>query len=201
MSFGGRRADRAGNQLQCGTFESNRFMERTIFIAALGAAVAVTSCGERRAPASRTVSNAPVVPTTVFADAAPRDFPVGPTAITDRCALDSVNRLQPKATTAVPAGSAVSMSGWMADDDATIADRSLVVQLVRSERSFYALTTKRAPRHDVNATLGLASETPTGFELDAKLDAIPAGEYEIRLLAAARGRAVECATKRRLRIG
>jgi len=176
-------------------------MERTIFIAALGAAVAVTGCGERRAPGSRTVSNPAVVPTIAFADAPPRDFPGGQSTLTDRCSLDSVNRAQPKATTAVPAGSVVSMSGWMAGDDGTVADRSLVVHLARGERSFYALTTKRAPRHDVNATLGFASEIPTGFELDAKLDAIPAGDYEIRLLAPAHGRVVECATKRRLRIG
>lgn len=122
--------------------------------------------------------------------------------VTDRCALDSVNRVAPQAITSVAAGGGVRMSGWMAADDATIADPSLVVRLATGTRSFYARTTKRAARHDVNAKLGVDAANPSGFELDAVLDAVPAGDYDVSLLAPARGGGVaECATKRRLHIG
>ena len=176
-------------------------MERTILIAALGAAVALAGCSERRAPVSRTVSPVAVLPATAFADALPHDFPGGPMTVTDHCALDSVNRVAPQAVTSVPAGGSVAMSGWMAADDATSADPSLVVRLADGARSFYARTTKRAPRHDVNAKLGVDAASPTGFELDAALAAVPAGDYDVILLAPARGGVAECATKWRLRIG
>lgn len=176
-------------------------MERTILIAALGAAVALAGCSERRAPVSRTVSPVAATPATAFADVLPRDFPGGPMTVTDRCALDSLNRVAAQAVTSAAVGGSVSISGWMAADDATIADPSLVVRLAAGTRSFYARTTKRAARHDVNSKLGVDAANPTGFELDAALDAVPAGDYDVSLLAPARGGVAECATKRRLHIG
>lgn len=119
-----------------------------------------------------------------------RDEPVqltqGKQRNSSRCIIDVINQKKQtkKGTWTVKRGDGVSITGWAYGKDGTAAAEQLFVRITGSVQTYYAVTTQRPVRKDVNELLKLPPELNSGFELNATIDRVEPGIYGVAILQA-----------------
>lgn len=88
-------------------------------------------------------------------------------------------------------GNGISMIGWAFQNDGTAAGNEVYVRLTGAAKTYYAVTTSRHLRTDVNE-YHRVNPGEAGFKLTATTEQIEPGIYEIAILIAAGGNVETC---------
>ncbi len=114
-----------------------------------------------------------------------------------KCIIDSINAkaASKEQTWEIKHGEKVVISGWAFSKDGGTAPSPLFIQLTGDAQTYYAVSSTRMMRPDVNQLFQLNASLTTGFDLQAQTENIEPGAYEIMILQV-NGTTVEgCNTK------
>lgn len=164
-----------------------------------GPAAAAARAGARpdRAP--------PLPDVRLHRDATPRFLPWGGVAQPGRdaigtCSIDVVRRGDGFPGDIIPAGTSIYVGGWIADPSSASPPDAVGLLLVGASNHL-AEGPLGSARPDVAEALGEPWSEAAGFDITARLEAVPAGEYDLQLIAFDPRGATRCVVARRIVIG
>jgi hypothetical protein len=184
-----------------------RVTSLALSIAALAAlALGLSGCGKEEP--KDTLPTAPAAPSapaaapenSAFTEALPASLNGLTGEPGGKCFLDSIDRVLATENNPVERGGTVLFSGWAVDDKLGTVPLELTLRLTSADgaHTYYASTSVRSQRPDVAQVLNNPAYEPSGFELAASLDNLPAGDYWVSLLQASGASVLACETQRKV---
>jgi hypothetical protein len=115
-----------------------------------------------------------------------------------KCIIDVINGKKADKSNAwkVKRGDELVFRGWAFSEDGTKAVAPLFIRITGAVQDYYAITSARHARSDVNEHFNLAPELAVGFELQASIAQVEPGVYAIAVVLPSSPEHVEACTPR-----
>lgn len=117
------------------------------------------------------------------------------------CSIDVINNVLLNGTeVSIKHADGLSVDGWAYDEKSTTLPTTVVLQLVKGEERYYALLSRHGGRDDLIKAFGKSELANAGYAAAMDITALPAGQYEIRIVQKGADKNLVCATNRKLNL-
>ncbi len=118
------------------------------------------------------------------------------------CNAEMINNVMISNEATVTRKDALNLVGWALDNQSAVVPMTVIVQLSATEggRRFFASAGRVTKRADVAKKYHNQAFESAGYALASDINALPAGQYAIRIIQVEQKKAIVCDTKKILRI-